>query len=87
MPTPSDAPHLAGWTTATEIADGLGISRQTVNIMFKNGEFKTLHRVGKTGARRPMFVVKTTEFERMKERREFPRSKAADEARRAEREG
>lgn len=77
---PSDAPRLPGWTTATEIAEELGISRQTVNQMFWNGEFKTLHRVG-SDTRKPMFVVKTSEFNKVKSTRVFPRSKAASRVR------
>lgn len=70
---PSEAPHLSGWTTASEIAEDLGISRQTVNQMFWNGEFETLHRVG-SDTRKPIFVVATEEYERVKETRTFPRS-------------
>jgi hypothetical protein len=71
---PSDAPRLEGWTTATEIADELGISRQTVNQMFWNDEFKTLRRVGPPDTKRPMFVVKTAEFNKVRASRHFPRS-------------
>lgn len=73
---PSEAPRLTGWTTASEIAEELGISRQTVNQMFWNGEFKTLHRVG-GDEKKPMFVVKTSEFEKVKQTRTFPRSKSS----------
>lgn len=73
---PNEAPRLAGWTTASEIAEELGVSRQTVNQMFWNGEFKSLHRVG-SDTRKPMFVVKTKEFEKVRASRVFPRSKSA----------
>lgn len=72
---PSEAPRLEGWTTASEIAEELGISRQTVNQMFHNDEFKTLHRVG-SDTKKPMFVVSTKEYEKVKETRTFPRSKS-----------
>ena len=73
---PSEAPRLEGWTTASEIAEELGISRQTVNQMFHNDEFKSLHRVG-SDTKKPMFVVSTKEFDKIKETRTFPRSKSA----------
>lgn len=73
---PDEAPRLQGWTTATEIADELGVSRQTVNQMFWNDEFKTLTRIG-SDTRKPYFVVKTSEFNKVKAKRVFPRSKAA----------
>ena len=74
--TPMQAPRLKGWMTATEIAIELGVSRQTVNQMLWDGEFKTLHRVGPDSAR-PMYVVKTSEFEKIKATRNFPRSPRA----------
>lgn len=80
---PNEAPRVPGWTTATEISEELGVSRQTVNQMFWAGEFKTLHRVG-GDSKKPFYVVKTSEFEKVKETRAFPRGKAAAEARAAE---
>lgn len=80
MSTPDEAPSIPGWTPATEVAEELGVSRQTVNEMFKAGEFKTLHRLGKNKERKPIFAVKTSELEKIKESRSFPRSKAANAA-------
>lgn len=74
--TPENCPRLEGWTTATEISDLLGISRQTVNQMFWAGEFGTLHRLG-PDSRKPFLVVKTSEFEKIRATRLFPRSKTA----------
>lgn len=76
--TPSEAPRLPGWVTASEVAEELGISRQTVNQMFWAGEFESLHRVG-ADTRKPMFVVATEEYERIKATRTFPRSRNTEE--------
>jgi len=76
--TPERAPHLSEWATASEVADTLGVSRQTVNIMIRRGDFATLHIVG-TSMIRPMYVVQRTELLEMKATRVFPRSKPIPE--------
>lgn len=59
-----EAPLLPGWLTASQVADALGIARQSVNRLIHEGKFKTLHRLGE----RPVFIVKTSEVERLKPR-------------------
>jgi len=65
----ANVPVLAGWASVAEIRSRLGVSRQTVHQMFRNAEFKTIHRIGS------IYVVETSELESMAEQREFPRSK------------
>lgn len=69
---PEDAPVLEEWSTATEIALVLGISRQTTNLMIRGGEFKTLHRKGTP--EKPQYFVRTEELNAMVGHRTFPRS-------------
>lgn len=69
MTKPADAPRLAGWLTATEVADIFGVSRQTVNLMITGGEFLTLHIIGP--ATRPQYVVRSDEVRRIKATRTF----------------
>lgn len=79
--TAADVPPLREWVTATQIADFLDISRQSVNRMLQTGKFKTLHAIGE---RRPIFVVKRVEMESFKEERAAKIE--AREAKRAEKE-
>lgn len=72
MPTPEDAPTLEKWLTATEVADRLGVSRQSVNRMIQGGAFKTLHLLGE----RPIYVVKTAEVEEHASKRAARRTSA-----------
>jgi predicted DNA-binding transcriptional regulator AlpA len=55
------APRLDEWMTASQIAESLGITRQSVNRMMNEGRFKTLHRLGE----RPIFIVSRAEIEAM----------------------
>ncbi len=63
---PAEAPTLAGWATASEVAKELGISRQIANKMINRGDFNSLHLLGK----RPIYVVKINELEKIKAARE-----------------
>jgi hypothetical protein len=72
MVTVAEAPRLAGWATATEVATALGVSRQTVNLMIKEGEFETLHVIGADS--KPQYVVRRDEVTRITASRVFPRS-------------
>lgn len=74
---PDNAPRLTQWMNASEIAEALGISRQTVNQMIHDGEFKSLHLSGIEG-RKGQYFAKRTEVEKMKEQRKFPRSTPKD---------
>lgn len=74
---PANAPRLAQWMNASEIAEALGISRQTVNQMIRGGDFKSLHLSGLEG-RKGQYMVKRSEVEKMKGSREFPRSTAKE---------
>jgi predicted DNA-binding protein (UPF0251 family) len=60
--TPENAPKLKGWATASEAAEILDISRQSVNRMINRGEFRTLHALGE----RPIYLISTTEVEEKK---------------------
>lgn len=52
---PNDSfPVLPGWMTATDAAEELGLSRQSINRMISAGVFKTAHTIGK---RHPIFVL------------------------------
>lgn len=61
----SEVPHLKGWAGVDEVRAALGVSRQTIHLMFGRGEFKTLRRVGS------VYVVKVEELEEMKGKRVF----------------
>lgn len=76
---PEQAPRLKDWMNASEVAKEFGISRQTVNGMIHNGEFKTLHISGPTD-QKGQYYVKRSEVEKMKKTRVFPRSKSAQDA-------
>jgi predicted site-specific integrase-resolvase len=52
-------PVLEGWLTAVEVAEVLGISRQSVARMMTEGVFRTLRQVGD----RPLYVVRVEEVE------------------------
>lgn len=67
---PEDAPRLLQWMNATEVAAEFGVSRQTVNQMIHNGEFKSLHRSGLPD-QKPQFYVKRSEVEKMLSSRTF----------------
>lgn len=73
MVKPEDAPRLAEWLTASEVADSFGVSRQTVNQMIQTGEFDTLHVIGP--ATRPQYIVRRAEVQNLKSERHFPRAK------------
>jgi excisionase family DNA binding protein len=73
--TPDDAPRLSGWLTPTEVAELLGVSRQTVNQMIRNGDFDSLHLLGPTS--RPQYVVADYEVAKTKANRTFPRASRA----------
>ncbi len=72
MTFPDDAPRLDEWMTPTEIAELLGVSRQTVNVMIRNGEFESLHKIGPET--KPQFLVQSEEVEHIRSSRSFPRS-------------
>ncbi len=59
--------------TPTEAAQAFGVSRQTVNQMIRDGEFRSLHVIGPTS--RPQYVVSRDEVDRLKRTRELPRAK------------
>lgn len=65
MAKPEEAPQLSQWVTASDVAAELGTSRQVVNKMIQRGDFKSLHLLGK----RPIYVVKRSELEKVKEAR------------------
>ncbi|WP_425475631.1 helix-turn-helix domain-containing protein [Nocardioides tweenelious] len=77
MTKPDEAPRLAEWLTATEVADLFGVSRQTVNQMIASGEFQSLHVIGPRS--RPQYLVRRSEAEILKNQREFPRGKLRSE--------
>lgn len=58
--TPENAPELKGWVTASQAAELLGISRQSVNRMINRGEFTTLHALGE----RPVYLISRTEVQK-----------------------
>lgn len=68
---PRDAPRLSEWLTASDVADALGVSRQTVNTMINGGEFETLHTVGL--AVRPLYLVRREEVLAIARTRNFRR--------------
>lgn len=75
---PDNAPRLETWMFPTEIAQELGISRQTVNQMIHAGEFKSLHLAGGS-EKKPQFAVRRSEVEKIAETRVFPRRKVEEE--------
>ncbi len=75
MTKPEDAPILEEWSTASEISVVLGISRQTTNILIRQGEFDSLHIKGTPD--KPVYFVRTQELNEMRSIRKFPRSTAA----------
>lgn len=64
---PENAPHLEEWMNATEVAEFLGLSRQSVSVMMQREQFKTLHTFGT--AKKPQLVVRRSEVEAFKEAR------------------
>lgn len=58
---PDQAPRLTEWMTCTEIATAFDVSRQTINRMVTDGEFKTLRLLGE----RPIYVIRRSEVEKM----------------------
>lgn len=60
-----EAPRLTEWLTATEVAEALDVSRQTVNRLINSGAFETLHLLGE----RPIYVVRAKEVEEMRRAR------------------
>lgn len=40
--TPANAPRLEQYASASEVADRLGLSRQSANVLISNGTFSTL---------------------------------------------
>jgi len=52
-------PVLEGWVGLTEAGERLGISRQHSYKLAKNGEYKTIHRIGNSS----ITVVSTAEIE------------------------
>lgn len=68
---PDKAPRLDQWATATEVAETLGLSRESANRMIHNGDFKTLHVL--PGAR-DQYLVKKTELAQVAEEREGQRA-------------
>ena len=69
MVKPPAAPRLTEWMTPTEAAQAFGVSRQTVNQMIRDGEFRSLHVIGPTS--RPQYVVSRDEVDRLKRTREL----------------
>ena len=55
-------PRLLEWVTATEAAHELGVQRQWMNLLIKDGKFKSLHVLGE----RPIYVIKREELDRFK---------------------
>lgn len=52
-----DVPLVTEWVTSTDLAEILGVSRQTINKQINQRKFKTLHLLGRT------YVVKREEVE------------------------
>lgn len=65
MTTPSEAPELEGWVTASDAADIMGMSRQAFNRKLHRGDFRTLKMLGS----KPIYVLKRTEVEKAAEER------------------
>lgn len=65
---PKDAPHLSEWATAAEVAQRLGVTRQTVNRMFWSGMFSTLHQFGVPDAN--TFCISRKELEKFAKERD-----------------
>lgn len=55
-------PVLRNWVTATQVAEELGVTRQRVNKMITNGDFKSVHIL--EGSK--MYVVQRVEVEKLK---------------------
>jgi hypothetical protein len=66
MTKPEEAPRLTEWATAGTIAETLGISRQSVNRMVRDGDFETL--VVLPGVR-DQYLIKTTELHKVEQSR------------------
>lgn len=70
MTKPADAPQVTDKVTATEIADMLGVSRQSANRMIHEGVFDSLEKLGK----RPIYQVLTAEVEKLAKKRSEPKA-------------
>lgn len=66
----SDVPFLEGWTTLTEAAERLGVSKQAVHKMASEGKITTLRRIG----RKPLYVMRDAELTRLEAAREEGRT-------------
>jgi excisionase family DNA binding protein len=50
------------WVTATEVAKELGVQRQWLNLMIKDGQFKSVRVLGE----RPIYVISRAEVDAYK---------------------
>ena len=54
-----DVPPLEGWTTISEAAELLGVTRQAVHKMIFDRKLKSVRRLG--SVLKPIYVVRTAE--------------------------
>lgn len=65
-----DVPALEHWVSLPEAGDMLGISRQRAYGWAAEQKFKTLRKISSGADKRPTFVVKRTEVQRLVKARE-----------------
>lgn len=70
MATPENAPWLEDYYVASQVADALKVTRQTVNQMIHAGKFSTLTLVGKES--RPQYLVQKAEVQKMLDAQNLP---------------
>lgn len=71
MPTRKEAKPLPGWLIAKQVAEILGLSRQSVYNHMDAGHFQSLHVIGDN----PTFVISADEVYEMKHGRDLANRK------------
>jgi len=61
----NEIPYLEGWLTGPQIAQALGLTRQSVHKMMLDGTFQTIHAVGD----KPVYVVALKEVQTIAQQR------------------
>ena len=74
--TVDDVPRLSGWVTSEETAAILGVTKQMVHRLIRNGKLKSTHRVGgiggpveREGNAKPVYIISETEVYGLKAER------------------